>query len=145
MKPICLTILLAGSAGLAACATYPAAGPIPVASNNVCGSYGYVDRNNDGMISGDEWNSYRSGAYTYWDVNHDGRIDRTEFENCWRGGGFYQQAYYNPNDWTNYYTGFDANHDGYLDANEYFSANAWTRADRNHNGIIDSNEWQWWM
>ena len=142
MKPIRLAILLAGSAGLAACATYPA--PVPIASNTVCGSYGYVDRNNDGMISGDEWNSYRSGAYTYWDVNHDGRIDRTEFQNCWQAGGFYNGSYYQPNYWNQYWTAFDANGDGYLDANEYWSAHAWARIDRNHNGIMDSNEWNWW-
>jgi hypothetical protein len=84
MKGISLAIALAGSAALAACATYPAA----VAQNNVCTGYGYVDINNDGMISGDEWNSYRTGAYSYWDTNHDGRIDRVEFDKCWRAGGF---------------------------------------------------------
>ena len=85
MKGIGLAIVLASSAGLAACATYPAA----VAQNNVCTGYGYVDINNDGMISGDEWNSYRTGAYSYWDTNRDGRIERSEFDNCWRAGGFF--------------------------------------------------------
>jgi hypothetical protein len=142
MKGIGLTIALAGSVGLAACATYPMTST--VAQNNVCGNYGYVDINNDGMISGTEWNSFRTGAYGYWDTNHDGRIERAEFDNCWRGGGFYRDAAYNPSYSTQYWTAFDANHDGWLSADEYWSASAWARVDRNHNGIMDSNEWNWW-
>ena len=102
-------LLLAGLAGLAACA--PVAEPA-TASNTTCGTYGYIDVNNDGFITGDEWNTYRTNAYGFWDVNKDGRIDRAEFENCWRGGGFYREAYYNPDYWSNYWTGFDANGDG---------------------------------
>ena len=101
-------LLLASVAGLAACA--PVAEPA-TASNTTCGTYGYIDVNNDGFITGDEWNTYRTNAYGFWDVNKDGRIDRAEFENCWRGGGFYRDAYYNPDDWSNYWTAFDANGD----------------------------------
>ena len=134
-------LLLAGLAGLAACA--PVAEPA-TASNTTCGTYGYIDVNNDGFITGDEWNTYRTNAYGFWDVNKDGRIDRAEFENCWRGGGFYRDAYYNPDYWSNYWTAFDANGDGYLSNDEYWSASAWTRIDRNGNGRIDSDEWVWW-
>jgi len=142
MRKFVLSALLASAAAVAGCATAPVA-PVTTAGS-VCGSYGYVDVNNDGMISGDEWNTFRTGAYTGWDTNADGRIDRTEFENCWRAGGFYRDAYYNPDYWTNYWSAFDANGDGYLSADEYWSANTWTRIDRNGNGIIDSNEWVWW-
>ena len=134
-------LLLAGLAGLAACA--PVAEPA-TASNTTCGTYGYIDVNNDGFITGDEWNTYRTNAYGFWDLNKDGRIDRAEFENCWRGGGFYRDAYYNPSYWSNYWSAFDANGDGYLSNDEYWSAATWTRIDRNHNGRIDSDEWVWW-
>ena len=70
--------LLAGTvAGVAGCAMEPA--PVRPATAAeaaaVCGSYGYVDVNNDGFISGDEWNTYRTstgedryrrGLYTIW-------------------------------------------------------------------------------
>ena len=140
MRDIALVSLLVGAAGLAACA--PVAEPA-TASNTVCGTYGYVDVN-DGFITGDEWNTYRTNAYGFWDTNKDGRIARSEFENCYRAGGFYRDAYYSPDYWTNYWTAFDANGDGYLSADEYWSAATWTRIDRNHNGRIDSDEWVWW-
>ena len=142
MRGIGLAITLAGSAGLAACATYPA--PAPMAQNNVCAGYGYVDVNNDGMISGDEWNSYRTGAYSYWDTNRDGRIDRTEFNACWQAGGFYRDAAYNPTYYNQYWTAFDANGDGYLSNDEYWSSAAWARIDRNGNGRVDADEYVWW-
>jgi hypothetical protein len=138
--------LLAGSAAVAGCAVEPA--PVRPATaaeaNAVCGTYGYVDVNNDGVISGDEWNTYRTGSYSFWDTDRDGRIDRDEFERCWRAGGFYRSANYNPDYWSHYWTAFDANGDGYLSADEYWSAAAWSRIDANHNGQIDANEWVWW-
>lgn len=136
--------LLAGAAVMAGCATYPA--PVrPVATTaSVCGTYGYVDINNDGMITGDEWNTYRTSTYSYWDVNGDGRISRSEFENCYRAGGFYRDAYYRPDYWTHYWSAFDTNGDGFLSNDEYWSASAWARIDANRNGRIDANEWIWW-
>ena len=143
MRKLVIPLLLAGTAGLAACVATPA--PVAVASaGGVCGTYGYVDVNNDGFISGDEWNTYRTSSYGGWDMNGDGRISRSEFEHCYRAGGFYRSAYYHPDYWTNYWTTFDANGDGYLSADEYWSANAWTRIDRNGNGRIDADEWVWW-
>ena len=139
MRHLALIALMGSAAALAGCAT-----TAPVAAGGICGTYGYVDINNDGMISGDEWNIYRTSAYTGWDVNQDGRISRSEFENCYRAGGFYRDPYYNADYWTNYWTAFDANGDGYLSNDEYWSATAWTRADRNGNGMIDSDEWVWW-
>lgn len=148
MKTLFLASLLAGAAGLAGCAAEPVAPVAPAAATasaaGVCGNTGYVDLNNDGWISGDEWNTFRTTTYPYWDTNHDGRIDRTEFENCYRGGGFYRDAYYHPDYWNNYWSTFDANGDGYLSPDEYWSANAWNRIDRNHNGRIDADEWVWW-
>ena len=139
--------LLAGTAAITAgCAVEPA--PVRPATAAeaaaVCGTYGYVDVNNDGFITGDEWNTYRTGAYGFWDTDKDGRISRSEFERCWRAGGFYRQAYSNPDYWTYYWSAFDANGDGFLSSDEYWSAAAWARIDSNHNGRIDSNEWVWW-
>lgn len=142
MRKLLLPLLLGGAATIAACAP---ATPVGVATTaNVCGGYGYVDVNNDGFISGSEWNTYRSSTYAYWDVNRDGRISRAEFENCYRAGGFYRSAYYNPDYWPHYWTAFDADGDGYLSADEYWSASAWARIDRNANGRIDADEWVWW-
>lgn len=149
MRSLTLTAaLLVGAAYLTACAETPPAAPVAVAEANapggVCGSYGYVDVNNDGFISGDEWNTFRAKSYGDWDLNNDGRVSRSEFEKCYRGGGFYRTAYYNPDYWTHYWSAFDANGDGYLSADEYWSAATWSQIDRNHNGRIDSDEWMWW-
>jgi len=124
MRKIVIPLLAGTLAGVAGCAMEPA--PVRPATAAeaaaVCGSYGYVDVNNDGFISGDEWNTYRTSTYSFWDTDRDGRIDRDEFERCWRAGGFYRSAYYNPDYWPHYWTAFDAN----------------------HNGRIDANEWVWW-
>jgi hypothetical protein len=144
MRKLTLPILLGSAAAIAACAPVAPA-PVTVASSaDVCGTYGYVDVNNDGFISGSEWNTYRTSTYSYWDIDRDGRISRSEFERCYRAGGFYREAYYNPDYWTNYWSAFDANGDGYLSSDEYWSASTWTRIDRNGNGRIDANEWVWW-
>lgn len=140
MRKLILPMLLAGGAALAGCVTYPT----DTAAYRACGTYGMVDRNNDGYIDSGEWTAYRSGAYSYWDANRDGRISRTEFQNCWYGGGFYPTAYYNRDYWGNYWSAFDVNRDGYLDSSEYWGASAWSQMDRNRNGRIDADEYRWW-
>jgi hypothetical protein len=143
MNKLALTALMASAAALAGCAT-ASMEPIPIANTAVCGNHGYVDVNNDGQISGAEWNTWRSGAYSFWDMDKNGRVERSEFERCWAAGGFYRDPYYNAAHWNHYWTAFDANNDGWLSADEYWSAGAWTRIDANRNGIIDSNDWMWW-
>ena len=143
MRNVSLLALLSSVAAISACAPVPA--PVAVATAaNACGTYGYVDINNDGFITGSEWNTYRTSTYGSWDLDRDGRISRAEFENCYRAGGFYRSAYYNPDYWPHYWTAFDVNGDGYLSADEYWSASAWARIDRNGNGRIDADEWVWW-
>jgi EF hand len=146
MRNLLIPLLAGTTAIVAGCAMEPA--PVRPATAAeaaaVCGTYGYVDINNDGFITGDEWNTYRTGAYGFWDTDKDGRISRSEFERCWRAGGFYRQAYYNPDYWTYYWSAFDANGDGFLSSDEYWSAAAWARIDANHNGRIDADEFVWW-
>lgn len=144
MKILALSALLAGAAALGGCVTEPAAPVGTVATAGPCSSSGYVDVNNDGWISGAEWNTWRTRGYADWDSNRDGRVSRTEFERCYRAGGFYRENYYDPTHWTSYWTSFDANNDGFLSADEYWSGSVFTRADRNGNGRIDSDEWTWW-
>jgi len=139
MKTLVYAGLLAGAAALGGCATVA-----PTGAAAQCGTYGYVDVNNDGFISGDEWNTYRSNGYGFWDTNKDGRISRSEFQNCWYGGGFFRDTYYNRDYWNHYWSAFDTNGDGYLSSDEYWSADAWNRLDRNHNGRIDADEYVWW-
>ena len=143
MNRLLLASITASAVALAGCDTVPAPATV-AAAGHVCGNYGYVDVNNDGFISGDEWNTFRARSYGDWDIDHDGRISQTEFESCYRAGGFYRTAYYNPDYWNNYWTGFDANGDGYLSPDEYWSTATWARIDRNNNGRVDSNEWVWW-
>ena len=134
MQHLHLMTLLAGSAAIAGCAAAPPPPAVAVAAGQVC----------DGAVTAAEWNAWRASGFGFWDTNKDNRIDRSEFEACYRAGGFYPIAYYNPDYWTNYWTAFDANGDGFLSADEYWSAQAWASVDRNRNGIIDSNEWVWW-
>lgn len=140
MRKLMLPLLLASAAGLAGCMTYAD----EVAAYQQCGTYGMVDRNNDGFIEASEWNSYRTAGYSYWDANRDGRISQAEFQNCWYGGGFYNASAYNRDYWSQYWGLFDADRDGYLEADEYWSAAAWNQLDRNRNGRIDADEYRWW-
>ena len=143
MKTLVIATLLGSAAAIAGCATVPP-GPAAVAAADACGTYGYIDVNNDGFISGDEWTTFHTRSYGDWDIDRDGRVERSEFERCYRAGGFYRANYYNPDYWSHYWTAFDANGDGWLSADEYWSAPAWTRIDRNRNGRIDADEWVWW-
>jgi predicted small secreted protein len=150
MRTFIAPLLLASAAALAGCNTVRGVGADVVSVADAfdanrtyatCGSYGAMDRNNDGRISNAEWNDYRTGAYRAWDANGDGRISRSEYANCWYGGGFYptyHRSAYEPS-----WVAFDANGDGYLSADEYYSGAAWTRLDANGDGIVDSSEWPW--
>ena len=142
MRKLAISALLAGIAGLSACAYAPA--PAVVAANGqVCGT-GSIDANGDGAVTAAEWTAWHTSGFANWDLNHDNRIEQSEFNTCYAAGGFYPSAYYNANYASNYWSAFDANGDGYLSPDEYWSAQAWANVDRNHNGIIDSDEWVWW-
>ena len=145
-----LVPLLAGTALVAGCNTVEGVGEDVVSVANAldpnatyepCGTYGSMDRDNDGFVSSSEWNAYRAGAYGHWDMDRDGRVERDEFGRCWYGGGFY--ANYDRAAWAANWMAFDANRDGWLSNDEYYSASAWARLDRDRNGRIDRNEWRW--
>ncbi len=142
--------LLAGAALVAGCNTVEGVGEdIQSAANALdptreypaCGSYGSMDRDNDGFVSSAEWNAYRAGAYGFWDMDRDGKVEREEFGQCWYGGGFYTS--YDRAAWEANWMAFDANRDGWLSNDEYYSAAAWARLDRDRDGRIDANEWRW--
>ena len=150
MRKLLPSLLIAGTAALAACNTVEGVGQDiqstanaldPAREYPVCGTYGSMDRDNDGWVSQTEWNAYRAGAYGYWDINRDGRISQNEFGSCWYGGGFYTN--YDRNAWEHNWRAFDSNRDGWLNADEYYSAQAWVSLDRDRDGRIDSNEWRW--
>ena len=141
MRNHALIAMLAGAAGVSGCATQPA--PLPMAAATVCAP-GWVDANNDGVVSESEWNIFRAANYVAWDIDRDERLERAEFENCYRAGGFLPGTAFHPDYWTYYWDAFDANNDGWLTGDEYWSAAAWARIDDNRNGQIDANEWIWW-
>ena len=141
MRSFALISLMATAAALSGCVTYP--DPPPAAVVGPCGTYGYVDMDNDGLVESHEWTAYRAGAFPAWDADRDGRIERDEFMRCWRAGGFVRTGH-DPDAWSHYWAAFDANGDGWLTGDEYWSAAAWARLDRNRNGILDSAEWRWW-
>ena len=142
MRTLALAALLAGTAAISGCA--PVVVPTTLAAGQVCGTYGFIDQNNDGIVTAAEWNGYRSGAYGGWDLNRDGRVSQSEFQACYAAGGFMPATAYNSSYWNHYWSAFDTNRDGYLSSDEYWSAQAWTNVDRNNNGVLDSNEWVWW-
>ena len=148
MRKIAAIVLLAGA--VTACNTVRgAAADVASVANafdpNIryasCGSYGLIDRNNDGRVSRAEYDSWSSGSYRSWDANGDGRISQAEYANCWYGGGFYST--YNRSAWEPSYGAFDTNRDGYLSADEYWGTSAYNAYDRNRDGMIDSTEWPW--
>lgn len=141
MRILATSLLLAGAAAIAGCATnQPAMADAGITGMCVNRS---IDTDSNGMISAAEWNAWRASGFSQWDRNGDSRIDENEFRGCFTAGGFYPANYYDPNSWNRYWVTFDANRDGYLTADEYWSAQSWSTIDRNRNGIIDTNEWNW--
>lgn len=143
MRILALAALVAGTAAVSACAPAVVA-PGPLAAGQVCGTYGFIDGNSDGIVTAAEWNAYRTGAYGGWDLNRDGRVSQSEFQSCYAAGGFLPPTNYNARYWNYYWSAFDTDRDGYLSADEYWSAQAWTNVDRNNNGVVDTDEWIWW-
>ena len=138
------TVVLSGCGtvqGLARDIESVAAAFDPARTYPVCGSYGLIDRNNDGRISRVEWTGFGGSAFAAWDANGNGRIGQGEFANCWYGGGFYRT--YNRAAWEPSYRAFDTNGDGWLSNEEYWSSSVWAQYDLNRDGVIDNSEWPW--
>lgn len=111
----------------------------PTRTYPACGTYGMVDRDNDGRISRAEWTAFGGGAFAAWDINRNGRISQSEFANCWYGGGF--ASTYNQANWRPAFASLDINADGVVTAGEFFSASAWARLDPRNTGYISA--WPW--
>ena len=111
----------------------------PARTYAVCGTYGMVDRNNDGRIGRAEWLAFGGSAFAAWDVNNNGRIGQGEFANCWYGGGF--ATTYNRANWRPAFNALDLNANGVITANEFFSTAAWARLDPNNTGFVTA--WPW--
>jgi hypothetical protein len=119
MRNLALAALLAGTAALGGCTTVT---PVALVPGQVCGTYGLMDRNNDGTVTAAEWNGYRTGAYGGWDLNRDGRVSQSEFQSCYAAGGFLPATQYNAGYWNYYWSTFDTNRDGFLSSDEYWSS-----------------------
>lgn len=99
--------------------------------------YSRWDRNHDGFISSDEWDSGRVvwygpktttvKTYTAWDKNGDGRLDPTEFETVVGDTQLYNQ--------------WDTNADKSLEIGEYQAA-TFRQHDLDGNGTITIDEWK---
>lgn len=111
----------------------------PARTYPVCGTYGMIDRNNDGRISRDEWTGFGGAAFAAWDANGNGRIGQGEFANCWYAGGFWNT--YNRANWRPAFNALDLNANGVITPDEFFSVTAWARLDPTNTGYITS--WPW--
>lgn len=99
--------------------------------------YSKWDRNRDGFISSDEWDTGRVywygpktttvKTYTAWDKNGDGRLDVTEFDSVLAD--------------TKLYDTWDVNADKSLDISEYHAA-TFRQHDLDGNGTISIDEWK---
>ena len=134
--------LLAGctTAGVAQDAESVAAAFDPLREYPVCGTYGQIDRDQDGRISRAEWLGYGNAAFGSWDTNANGRIGQGEFANCWYAGGF--SAVYKRAKWQPAFATLDLNEDGAITSNEFFNAGAWVRLEPAGTDYVDGWPWE---
>lgn len=106
-----------------------------------------MDRNNDGVISRDEWQG-NARSFTVQDWNGDGRLSGEEVRIGARRNVNWEQADHNPNrfernlSWTAAaFTNLDHNRDGRLARNEWhFDAETFQRVDGNRDGALSRAE-----
>ena len=134
--------------GLSACAQGPggpqeaglAAAPsqaAPVA----CSDFGLVDRDANGIITQAEWGGFGDAAFGDWDINNEYRISRSEFETCWRAGGFRNDAAFEEDDWGVNFAAFDDDDDEFLDEDEFFGDEGFGLFDENDDSGLGLDEW----
>lgn len=113
------------------------------ASPVVCSSYGQIDKDNNGIINQAEWGGFRNGVFNDWDTNNDRRVSRAEFQNCWRAGGFRNDANFEFADWDDNFGAFDDDNDGFLGSPEFFGSDEFGMFDDDGDfGLeVGLNEW----
>lgn len=105
-----------------------------------------MDRNNDGVISRDEWRG-SAQSFRVHDWNGDGVLSGGEVRPNARRDGRYDEQDYDPNqdDWSYWdadsFASLDHNRDGRIAANEWhFDRQSFIRADRNRDNYLNRNE-----
>ena len=109
----------------------------------VCSNFGMVDRNNNGIITQAEWGGFRTGVFNDWDANNDNRLSRAEFEQCWRGGGFRNDAGFEGDDWDDNFGVFDDDGDGFLSDDEFFGDDEFGVFDEDDDFGIETGLGEW--
>ena len=106
-----------------------------------------MDRNNDGVISRQEWNG-SARSFEVHDWNNDGRLSGEEVRIGAQRNTNWETADHNPNRWEqnlswtrNMFTNLDHNRDGRLTDNEWhFDRETFLRVDNNRDNAISINE-----
>ena len=107
-----------------------------------------MDRNNDGMISRQEWNG-SARSFEVHDWNNDGRLSGEEVRTGAQRNTNWEEADHNPNRWErelsytrNAFTNLDHNRDGRLTDNEWhFDREVFLRIDENRDNAITMAEY----
>jgi Ca2+-binding EF-hand superfamily protein len=106
-----------------------------------------MDRNNDGVITRQEWNG-SARSFEVHDWNNDGRLSGEEVRIGAQRNTNWETADHNPNRWEqnlswtrNMFTNLDHNRDGRLTDNEWhFDRETFRRVDNNRDNAISINE-----
>lgn len=145
MKLVHLTLAIAVSLGLAACAGTEGphgTGVTPLAENRVCSIFGAIDRDRNGLINQAEWGGFRAGVFNDWDTDDDNRISRDEFGSCWRAGGF-SEVGFDINDWDDNFGVFDDDNDGFLRPDEFWGDDEFGAFDTDDDLGIEPGGGEW--
>lgn len=106
-----------------------------------------MDRNNDGVITRDEWTG-SARSFDNYDWNNDGRLTGDELRIGMQRSSNWEEADHDPNwrerslNWTeSAFRNLDHNRDGRLTPNEWhYDAETFRRVDRNRDNAVSLNE-----
>ncbi|MBS0385461.1 MAG: EF-hand domain-containing protein [Proteobacteria bacterium] len=103
-----------------------------------------ADANNDGVVTRQEFESFRTTEFARLDANHDGQLSQDEFRAGRRWGGPGGPGQSRGDRQEDRMARLDANHDGNISREEFLvPANAaFDRLDANHDGMISAQERQ---
>ncbi|MBI3438096.1 MAG: hypothetical protein HY054_05495 [Proteobacteria bacterium] len=147
--------LILGAIGLAALASaYGVAQAQAGMSGDSHGRVGFFmrgDANNDGVVTRQEWDTFRAAEFVRLDANHDGQLSRDEMR-AGRHWGVHRRG--DPNggppseshDRGRHFdlSRLDANHDGNISRLEFLAGpnERFDRLDTNHDSVISASESQ---